>query len=231
MFLFLYPQPQPFGQRGREVGLDDLFLGFFDVVIDPVEFDLFLFAVINGTGCSGISVTRLPYRSGVDQVSDVFFDLDLARVSGDERSFDKMVLFSIKEGKMCVSEKTYLRFEVEESLCRIEFAKDVVILIERGSMTDCDILVDDQGALFETLEVVQVAFLETLLSPVNSRGSNGIERFNVVDLTDSLVVVSPDDGDRLEELEFLYDLVWRGSIADHIAEKQELIDLSPLREF
>jgi hypothetical protein len=43
-------------------------------------------------------------------------------------------------------------------------------------------------------------------------------------------VISPDDGDWLEELELLYDFVWGGSVADHVAEKQELIDLSPLRK-
>jgi hypothetical protein len=80
MFLFLDSQSQSFRQRSREVGLEDLFLGFFDVVLDTVEFDLFLRAVVDGTGSACVSIPRLPHRPWIDQVSDVFFDLDLACV-------------------------------------------------------------------------------------------------------------------------------------------------------
>jgi hypothetical protein len=142
-----------------------------------------------------------------------------------------MVLFCVEEGKMSVSKEAYLGFNVEEGFCGIEFTEDVMVLIKWSSVTDGDILVDDSGALFDVLEVAQVAFLEILLGPEDGRSGNGIECFDIVNLRDGFVVVSPDDGDRLEELDLLDDFVRRGAVSDHIPEKQEMIDLSSPGKF
>ena len=108
---------------------------------------------------------------------------------------------------MSMPKEAYLCFDMEEGLCGIEFTEDVVIFIKRSSVTDGDILVNDLRALFEAFEVVQVALLEILLGPVYGRSGNGIECLDIVDLTDSFVVVSPDDGERFEELYLLDNFV------------------------
>ena len=61
MALFLDSQSQPFRQCSRKVGLKDLFLGFSDVVFDPVEIDLLLFAVVDSTGSPGVPIPWLSH--------------------------------------------------------------------------------------------------------------------------------------------------------------------------
>ncbi len=66
---------QPISQAFWEPGGADAFLGFGDVVADSVKRDAVAVGIVNSKSRSPVAIARLAYRSRIDQVLAVFFQL------------------------------------------------------------------------------------------------------------------------------------------------------------
>ena len=192
------PEAEALGQGRRELLVDDLPLGLFDVVLDPAELDGPGLGVVDGEGGPGIAVARLADRAGIDEIADALFELDLVGVPLEEGALDVAVLLGVDEGEVGVAEEADRRLDVGEGLGRVELAEDVVVLVERRAVADGDGILDDLGALLQPDQEVEVLAGDGLLGPEDGRRGDGIEGLDRIEAGDGLVVVAADDGQGLE---------------------------------
>ena len=220
------PEAEALGQGRRELLVDDLPLGLFDVVLDAAELDRPGLGVVDGEGGPGIAVARLADRAGIDEVAHALLEPDLVRVPLEERALDVAVLVGVDEGEMGVAEEADRRLDVGEGLGGVELAEDVVVLVEGRAVADGDRILDDLGALLQADQEIEVLPGDRLLGPEDGRGGDGVEGLDGIEPGDRLVVVAADDGQGLEGQDLLDDLVRRGPVADEVAEKDVVVDLS-----
>lgn len=65
---------------------------------------------------------------------------------------------------------------------------------------------------------------------MDGRGGNGIEGLDIVDVTNSLVMVASDHGNGLESSDFLDDIVGGCAVAHQISQKEIVVDFVFLAE-
>jgi len=218
-------------QCGGQIFLKDLILGGFDVVLQAVKPDFPGAGIVYGAGGTCVAVPGLAYRSRIDEVAHVFFQLEFVAVAREKSAFDEVVMFRVDEGEVGVPEKAYRRSDMKESFGGVELAEDVVVLIERGSVADGDVIMDHAGARVDTAEKAQAFFEEVVGCPLDCGCRNGIEGFNGFGIADGFVMISPNHAQRLESLHLLDHFVGRSAISHHVPEKKIMIDASSLREF
>jgi hypothetical protein len=188
-----------------------------------VETDLEALRVVDSERGPGIAVARLAHRSRIDEIGEALFDLQQVDGAGKEPAGDLISMLGVDDGEMGVAEKRQGERKVFKRFDRVIFPEDVEILVEGGAVADFD-FVDRQRTLREAGEEFQVFLENPGLGPLDRGRGDGIERLHRVLAGDRLVVVPPDDGERLERLDLLDGFVGRGPVADKIAEANVLVD-------
>ena len=217
-------QGQALGQAGREMLLKNFALGQLDVVFKTVKFYRLRGAVINGAGGPGIPVPRLPDRAGIDQVGHILLELDLFEIALDEGAPDAVIVQGVEEGKMSVAEKAQARFQAGKSLGRVELAEYIIVLVEGRAVAQGDVIAHPDRTGFHLAQEMLIGLGDGLPGPVDGRGGHGVEIVQGLGSADRLVVVSPDDCQRLILLDEMDDFVGRGAVAHQVAQEQVMVD-------
>jgi hypothetical protein len=98
-----------------------------------------------------------------------------------------------------------------------------MVFVERRAVADLNGVVDHPGPGRKRAQVLAILAAERFEGPVGGEPGDVVERAAVLQSAGGLVVVAADHGERLERADAIDDAVGLRSVADEVAEDEDLV--------